>query len=262
MMYYVSSRNSSQVFTRQTATRVLSKSWNDIWDRGTALIKLSLRRRFPTLKHKAVFCGITTTTKQQQQLKDSLLPTFWIKIKNTQKVQQNAFYNSNQTNQDRMQIFWENPLPQSHKQYRNTQITKLLPFGCFQEDSVEPFVCFWSIFCGGDEVSCSWGRHCRNHRMACNPVSLFSTLRQFFLLTLRPARGGDVTVYVWQKPTELAHSFFVPLLYLFVFMALSAVVHFINSSDNSSVFSFCSSGLISVLLVLLYESLLPPWYKP
>ena len=51
------------------------------------------------------------------------------------------------------------------------------------------------------------------------------------------------------EPTELAHSFRSVLSSVSVFMALSTVFHSINSPENS-VFSLCSSGLISALLVL------------
>ena len=52
--------------------------------------------------------------------------------------------------------------------------------------------------------------------------------------TSSPSRGGDVAVYVfWHKPAELAHSFFSVLVSVSVSMALSAVSHFINSTDNS-----------------------------
>ena len=49
-----------------------------------------------------------------------------------------------------------------------------------------------------------------------------------------PSRSGDVTVYVKDKPTELAHSFlYFVLVSISVFMALSTVFHSINSPDNS-----------------------------
>ena len=44
---------------------------------------------------------------------------------------------------------------------------------------------------------------------------------------------GCYGLSIWHKPTELAHSFFILFLYLFVFIALSTVFHFINSPDNS-----------------------------
>ena len=56
----------------------------------------------------------------------------------------------------------------------------------------------------------------------------------------------------WHKPTELAHSLNSVLVSISVFMALSTVFSSTNSPDNSpfSVFSLCSSSLISSLLVL------------
>ena len=52
------------------------------------------------------------------------------------------------------------------------------------------------------------------------------------------------------ESTELAHSFLYSVLAsVSLFMVLSTVFHSINSPNNSA-FSLCSSGLISVLLVL------------
>ena len=60
---------------------------------------------------------------------------------------------------------------------------------------------------------------------------------------------GLNAVYVWHKPTHLAHSFVFCSCVYFCLMALSTVFHSINAPDNSP-FSDRSSGLISVLLVL------------
>ena len=72
---------------------------------------------------------------------------------------------------------------------------------------------------------------------------------------------GCYVLCLWHKLTALAHFFkknYV-LVYASILMALATVFHSINSL---SVFSLCSSDLISVLLVLssisLYESLLSP----
>ena len=65
-----------------------------------------------------------------------------------------------------------------------------------------------------------------------------------------PSRGGDVTVYVWHKPTELAHSF---LFYSCVYFCLFGPFNcssFHPFSRQLSVFWLCSSGLFSALLVL------------
>ena len=49
-----------------------------------------------------------------------------------------------------------------------------------------------------------------------------------------PSRDGDVMVYVRQKPTELAHFFFLSVLVsISVFMALSIVFHSIKSPENT-----------------------------
>ena len=65
------------------------------------------------------------------------------------------------------------------------------------------------------------------------------------------SRGGDVAVYVFDiNPMSLPTPFYSVLVSVSVFMALSTVFHSINSPSNSSLFSLCSSGLISALLVL------------
>ena len=53
-----------------------------------------------------------------------------------------------------------------------------------------------------------------------------------------PSRGGDVMVYAWHKPTELAHSFSFCSCVYFCLMALSTVFHSIHS-PNSSPLYFC-----------------------
>ena len=73
-----------------------------------------------------------------------------------------------------------------------------------------------------------------------------------------PSHGGEGTVWLRHKPTELAHPFYSVLVSVSVFMALSTVFHSINS-DNSLLslsLSLCFSGLISALLVLSPLSLL------
>ena len=67
-----------------------------------------------------------------------------------------------------------------------------------------------------------------------------------------PSRGGDVTVYVLHKPTELAHSFFFlnsVLVSISVFMALSTVFYSMNSPDDSAL-----SSSVLLVLFLLYWS--------
>ena len=75
-----------------------------------------------------------------------------------------------------------------------------------------------------------------------------------------PSRGGDVTVYIFclcqrHKPTELAHSFFFffldsVLVSIFCIYGPFNCLSFHKFSRQLSVFSLCSSGLISALLVL------------
>ena len=63
------------------------------------------------------------------------------------------------------------------------------------------------------------------------------------------SRDGDVAVYVFNKHRlSLPTPFYSFLMSVSVFMALSTAFHSMNSPDNS-VFSLCSSGLISALLV-------------
>ena len=77
-----------------------------------------------------------------------------------------------------------------------------------------------------------------------------------------PSRGGDVTVYGWHKSTELAHSFVLFCSCVrFCLNGFSTIFYSINFSRQLAVFSLCSSGLISALLVLstIYISL---WKSP
>ena len=75
-----------------------------------------------------------------------------------------------------------------------------------------------------------------------------------------PSRGGDVTVYVWHKPTECAHCFsFCSCAYFCLYGPFRCIL-FLKFSRQLSVFLLCSSGLISASVVLstimsLYESL-------
>ena len=72
-----------------------------------------------------------------------------------------------------------------------------------------------------------------------------------------PSRGGDVMVYAWHKPTELALCFsFCSCVYFCLYGPLNCI-SFHNFSRQLSVFSLCFSGLISALLVLstIYISL-------
>ena len=64
-----------------------------------------------------------------------------------------------------------------------------------------------------------------------------------------PSRGGDVTVYVWNKPTELAHSFLFSTYVCFCLYSPFSCIPFCNFAQRLSAFSLCSSGLISALLV-------------
>ena len=64
-----------------------------------------------------------------------------------------------------------------------------------------------------------------------------------------PSRVGDVTVCVWHKATELARSFSFCCVY-FCLNGPFNCISFHEFSRQLSVFSLCSSDLVSALLVL------------
>ena len=65
-----------------------------------------------------------------------------------------------------------------------------------------------------------------------------------------PSRGGDAGVYVWHKPTELAHTFsFCSCVYFYLYDPFNCI-SFQTFSWHFSSFQFCSSGLNSALFVL------------
>ena len=66
-----------------------------------------------------------------------------------------------------------------------------------------------------------------------------------------PSRGGDIAVYVWHKPSELAHSFLFLSCVFFCLCGPFNCISFHKFSCQLSAFSLCSSSLISALLVLL-----------
>ena len=70
----------------------------------------------------------------------------------------------------------------------------------------------------------------------------------------------------WHKPTELAHFFIFCSCIYFCLHSPFNCISFHEFSWRPSVFSFCSFGLISALLVFstiyLFVSLLQPWYNP
>ena len=65
-----------------------------------------------------------------------------------------------------------------------------------------------------------------------------------------PSRGGNVTVYVWHKPAEFAHSCLSRSRVCFSLYGPFNCISSHEFSQQLSVFSLCSSGLISVLVVL------------
>ena len=67
---------------------------------------------------------------------------------------------------------------------------------------------------------------------------------------ISPPRGGDVTVYVWHKPSELAHTFlFCSCVYVCLHGTFNCI-SFHKLPRQLYVFWLCSSGLVSALLVL------------
>ena len=65
-----------------------------------------------------------------------------------------------------------------------------------------------------------------------------------------PSRGGDITVYVWHKPTELAHCFLFCSWARFCLYGPFKGISFHKFSRQLFALSLCSSSLMSALLVL------------
>ena len=81
---------------------------------------------------------------------------------------------------------------------------------------------------------------------------LFQSFQSLFALSVlvgSPSRGGDVTVYVWHRPPELAHSFLFFSCVCFCLYGPFNCISFHKFSRQLSAFLLCSSGLISALLV-------------
>ena len=66
-----------------------------------------------------------------------------------------------------------------------------------------------------------------------------------------PSHGGDVPVYVWYKPTQLAYFFLFCSCICFYLCGTFNCISFHRFSWQLYTFQLCSSGLISALLVLL-----------
>ena len=68
-------------------------------------------------------------------------------------------------------------------------------------------------------------------------LQMYITFTHFLRFLRSPSRGGDVTVYFWHKPTELALPpplfFYSVLVSVSVFMTLSTVFRSINPPYNS-----------------------------
>ena len=65
---------------------------------------------------------------------------------------------------------------------------------------------------------------------------------------ISPSRGGDVTVYVCHKSTELAHSFLFCSCVCFCLYGPFNCISFHKFSRQLSAFSLCSSSLISAFI--------------
>ena len=69
-------------------------------------------------------------------------------------------------------------------------------------------------------------------------------------LLCSPSPGGNVTIYVWHKPAERARSFLFCSCVCFCLCGPFNCISFRKFSQQLSIFSLCSSDLISALLVL------------
>ena len=99
-------------------------------------------------------------------------------------------------------------------------------------------------------------------------ISSLKLSSQVTLLILSPNEltftwWGCCGLCFWHKPTELAHSFLFCSCVYFCLHGPFNCISFHKFSRQLSIFSFCSSSLISALLILstvhLFESLLQPW---
>ena len=80
--------------------------------------------------------------------------------------------------------------------------------------------------------------------------SLFTSEEQEEVGSLPASHGGDVPIYVWHKPAELAHSFLLCSCVYFCLYDLFNCISFHKFSRQLSVFSLGSCGLSSAFLVL------------
>ena len=74
---------------------------------------------------------------------------------------------------------------------------------------------------------------------------IISRINSWYVPAGSPSRGGDVTVYVWHKPTELAHSFLICSYVYFRLYGFFNCISFHEFSQQISVFWLCSSCLLS-----------------
>ena len=81
-----------------------------------------------------------------------------------------------------------------------------------------------------------------------------------------PSRGGDGPVYVWHKPTELAHSFLFCSWVYFCLYGPFNCTSFHKFSRHLSVFWLFFRSYLCLIgpfkLISLHLRLLQPWYNP
>ena len=109
---------------------------------------------------------------------------------------------------------------------------------------------------------CSLPRDCRYFEVSASMMNMTNDPRSkavihwrlFMLLSWSPRAHlyvvGMLRFMFWHKPTELAHSFLSCSCFYFCIYCPFNCISFHTFSRQLSAFSFCSSGLISALLVL------------
>ena len=96
--------------------------------------------------------------------------------------------------------------------------------------------------------------HCQLHR--CTPCLFPQHMYHTFSATEHSPHGLTFTwgiccgLYLWHKPTELAHSFLFSSCVYFCLYGFFNCISFHQFSRQLSVFSLCSPGLISALFAL------------
>ena len=117
-----------------------------------------------------------------------------------------------------------------------------------------------------------WYRACVENGSLCTSYRCWLLLVRLFVCMCvvvaavpagSPSRDGDVTVYVWHEPTELAHSFlFCPCVYFCLYGPFNCIsVHKFSLFFILFFRSYpCIIGPFNY--TSFYESPLQPWYNP